>query len=364
VGDLSPVERTGIAIGRALQDWPGAAKVIVLDEPTATMPAAEASRLFEVVRRIRAQGLAVLYVTHHLDEVLELGDSVTVLRDGREIATRPVGGLIHQELVELMLGHAMQSHSPVLSAEVRESDEPVLRVSSLSAQTVTDVSVVVGRGEIVGVAGITGSGCDELLQAIVGDIPRSGSVEIDGKPVPANRPHLAVRAGLAYVPADRQRNSIIPSVDVRSNVTASGVKEFVHRGLLSGKAEQQEVQRWINLLAVRPNDPDAPVTSLSGGNQQKVVMARWLRRSPKIMVLIEPTQGVDIEARESIYAALRSTLQTGGVLLSSSDSDELAALCDRVVILRRGQLVTELSGSEITAENIESACLAGSADAA
>jgi ribose transport system ATP-binding protein len=266
--------------------------------------------------------------------------------------------------VELMIGHAMRSHSPVVSAGGVEGGEPVLRVSNLSAQTVANVSLAVGRGEIVGVAGITGSGYDELLQAIVGDIPRSGSVEIGGKPVPANRPHLAVRAGLAYVPADRQRNSIIPGVDVRSNVTASGVKEFVRRGLLSGRAEQQEVRQWINLLEVRPNDPDAPVTSLSGGNQQKVVMARWLRRSPKIMVLIEPTQGVDVEARESIYAALKSTLRTGGVLLSSSDSDELAALCDRVVILRRGQLVTELSGSEITAENIESACLAGSADAA
>jgi ribose transport system ATP-binding protein len=357
VGKLSQVERTGIAIARGLQDWPGAAKVIVLDEPTATMPAAEAARLFDVVHRLREQGLGVLYVTHHLDEVIQMADSVTVLRDGRQIVTRPVAGLSHAEIVELMLGRQLAAAAEESQHVVAASAQAVLKVEHLSTGVLRDISLTVQRGETVGVAGITGSGHHELLEAIAGAVQRKGSVEVAGTAVPPNRPHRAVRAGLAFVPDDRQRNSIVPGFDLQANMTASGVREFVRRGLLSMRAEQSEAMHWIDQLDVRPADPQAQITALSGGNQQKAVVGRWLRRSPKVMVLIEPTQGVDVGARASIYAALKRALEAGGVLLSSSDADELAALCDRVLILRRGRLIGELSRSDVSAEVIESMVL-------
>ena len=357
VGRLSAAQRTGVAIARALQDLDGRTRMLVLDEPTAAMPATEADRLFEVVAHLAEQGLGILLVTHHLDEVFRVADVATVLRDGRVVATRPVEGLTEHGLVDLMVGDQLEQAEHARHDQHALTGPECLAVDALSADAVYDVSLTLARSEIVGVAGLDGSGRVELLEAISGNRRRSGAVRIRGARVAANRPHAARRAGLGYVPADRTRNSTFADFDVTANITAAGVREYLRAGLLSARAERREAEQWIDRLGINPPDPSARVDSLSGGNQQKAVVARWLARRPAVLLMVEPTQGVDVAARESIYAAVRLAARDSGVLIASSDSEELAAICDRVLVLRRGRIAAQLRGSELTAAAIDRLCL-------
>jgi ribose transport system ATP-binding protein len=322
------------------------------------MPAAEADRLFDVVDRLAGQGLGVMLVTHHLDEVFRVAHVATVLRDGRRVATRPIADLTEKGLVDLMVGNQLEK------AEHARRDQSVtvgpecLTVRALTTEAVYEVDLTVARREIVGVAGIDGSGRVELLEAISGNRTRTGEVRVNGSITAGNRPHAARRAGLGYVPADRTRNSTFADFDVTANITAPGLTSYLRAGLLSPRAERREVDTWVQRLDIKPPNAAALIGSLSGGNQQKAVVARWLARKPAILVMVEPTQGVDVAARDSIYAAVRIAAEDSGVLIGSSDSEELAAICDRVLILRRGHICAELSGPALTAAAIDRLCLA------
>jgi len=364
VGSLAPVQKAGVAIGRAIQDWEsGGARVLVLDEPTSAMPNTEASKLFGVMERVRSQGLGVLFVTHHLDEVFEVADSVTVFRDGVSIATVPVQSLDHEALVELMLGHSKPERAIVVRSD--ELDHPMvatqstlLRLEAVSAGPNVGIDLHVGSGEIVGLAGVTGSGRDELIEAIAGHMTRTGDMFVEGRAIPQHRPHIARRAGIGYVPADRARNSVFPTFDVGSNITASGLRPHRRNSLLSLSSEAEEVEALMEQLDVLPRNRRANMMTLSGGNQQKAVVGRFIRRDPKILLLIEPTQGVDVGARGAIYSAIRSTAARGGcVLMSSSDADELAEICTRVVVLRRGSIVADLKDVILLGDVIEDLAL-------
>jgi len=359
VGSLRASERTGIAIARALDGWESAARLLVLDEPTASLPEAEVARLFDVIRTIRARGVGVIYVSHHLDEVLDLADRVTILRDGARVGTFAADDLDHDRMVELIVGRGSviaggEAETPGAPAEY----EPSLVVEDLSGTVLRGVSLQVGAGEVVGVAGLTGSGREELGPALFGAAGRSGSVSVRGNPVPAGRPDLAVAAGLGFVPADRKSLGLVASMVVRENVTLADLRPYLRGGILRHRKERSDVDAWLGMLDVRPRNQTLGTMRLSGGNQQKVLLARWLRIQPRVLVLDEPTQGVDVGAKAEIHRRITDAARDGaGVLVCSTDSAELVRVCDRVLVMQRGGIGAELLGRDISEERIDRLCL-------
>jgi ribose transport system ATP-binding protein len=351
VGELTISERTAVAVARALSPRRSAARLLVLDEPTANLPAAEADRLFALVRTVQASGVAVLFVSHHFDEVFAIADSVTVLRDGRHIDTRPMAGMTETELVELVIGRELDEYEASISTVT--AGVQVLCARGVTGRIVNDLDFDVNAGEVVGVAGITGSGREELAAMLFGGLPRSGQVTVDGTDVPIQRPDRAIALGVGLVPAERHANAAFLEASLRENVTMVDLRRNVVRGILRGSREKSDVAEWLTRLQVRPNRTEVPMAALSGGNQQKVVLARWLRQSPKLLILDDPTQGVDIGAKAEIHSLIGESAANGmAVLVMSSDHDELVRLCHRVLVLRAGQVVDELMGTSLNTERL------------
>ena len=359
VGTLRASERTAIAIARALDGWRSAARLLVLDEPTASLPEAEVTRLFDVIGTIRDRGVGVIYVSHHLEEVLAIADRVTILRDGARVGTFDAAELDHDRMVELIVGRgsAAPAAAPVQSG-APERHEPSLVAEDLSGAVLRGVSLRVGAGEVVGVAGLTGSGREELGPALFGAAGRSGSVSVEGNPVPAGRPDLAVAAGVGFVPADRKALGLVASMVVRENVTLADLRPYLRGGLLRHRKERSDVDTWLGLLDVRPRNQSLGAMRLSGGNQQKVLLARWLRIRPRVLILDEPTQGVDVGAKAEIHRRIVGAARDGaGVLVCSTDTAELVQVCDRVLVMQRGGIGAELLGRDISEERIDRLCL-------
>ncbi|WP_261575045.1 sugar ABC transporter ATP-binding protein [Frankia gtarii] len=355
IGRLSVSERTAIAVARAVSDHGGRTHVIVLDEPTVNLPKAEIQRLFRLLRLIRDRGVALIFISHHLEEIFELADRVTVLRDGEVVVSRSVTELNHDSLIELMLGRALRA---VRSDARAAAGAPVLTASGVCGQVVQDVDLTVHAGEVVGVAGITGSGRDELARLIAGSAPFTGRVAIDGEPLRSNRPDLFIRAGVVGVPAERTVNAALPDHSVRENLTISHLAPYSSFGLLRRSAERTDVRTLLEKFDIRPARPEQPIDSLSGGNQQKVMIARAMRLGPKVLVLDEPTQGVDVGAQAELHRLVRASVENGlGVLACSSSSEELSEIADRVLIMRSGRVVDELT-APLVADDISAATLA------
>lgn len=360
VGELRPTERVGVALARALDGWESA-NVLIVDEPTAALPRADINILFAAIRRVRERGIAVVYVSHRLHEVFEIADRVTVLRDAQRIGTYSVSDLSEPALVNLMVGSAVDTTggSP---ARPSAAVDPVLQVRGLTSDTLRSVDVSVRPGEILGIAGLTGSGREDLLGAIFARPRHSGgTVSIDGKIVPDDDPHASVNAGLAFVPADRRHLSSVESLSIQHNMTLTDLKRHSGRlGALRKRAEWEEAYQWIADLEIRPPDPDAPFVELSGGNQQKVIIAKWLRLHPKVLLLDEPTQGVDVYSKARIHHLARAAARKGtSILIASSDDKELCGVCDRVLIIRGGEVVAELAGQMIDESELARFQLAG-----
>jgi ribose transport system ATP-binding protein len=350
VGSLVISERTAIAIARALSGK-DAARLLVLDEPTANLPNAEAERLYELVRTVSRRGIAVLFVSHHFDEVFELATSVTVMRDGRMIDTLPVTDLTEDELIELVVGHPLGNHDQDSIAHHR--GDVILDIQEVFGSRVFGISMQVRAGEVVGIAGITGSGREEVLGLIFGANARQGIVQIEGVTLPGGKPDASVAAGIALVPAERLANAAFPEFPLRENVTVVDSSANLVRGFLSRGRESSDVQYWLNKLDVRPPSPDVPMTNLSGGNQQKVVIARWLREKPRVMLLDEPTQGVDVGAKSDIHRLIDEAASVGTcVVVASTDHEELVRLCHRVLVIREGCIVEELQAPGIDSDRI------------
>jgi ribose transport system ATP-binding protein len=349
VAELAAAERTGIAIARALHEWEQA-RVLVLDEPTAALPRHEVAVLFEAVRRVREKGLGVIYVSHRLDEVFDIGDRVTVLRDGRRVTTTSVQELDEERLVSLMVGG--EKLKPPRTREAAGS-EVVLSAEGICGVVVDNVDLTVRAGEVVGIAGLTGSGREEILPLLFGTTPRHGDVTVGGRAV-APHPVAAKRAGMALVSADRHATGSVTSLTVRENCTLTDLRRL-SRGpaLLRRSEERREVAEWIAALDVRPPRPEALFASLSGGNQQKVVLAKWLRLEPVVLLLDEPTQGIDVHAKATIHALARDVAAKGSaIVIASSDDAELCNTCDRILVMRDGRLVGEVDGERSTPEEI------------
>src|SRR4051794_20636173 len=357
-------QRTAIALARALSPRSTPARLLVLDEPTANLPAAEIDRLFATVRAVRDRGVAVLFVSHHLDEGFSLCDNVTVLRDGRHIITPPGKGLGEDGLIALMIGRQLDQFQ-VPSEVTTRAGEPVLWAQDLRTGVLAGVDLQVRPGEIVGVAGITGSGREEIALALFGGIDREGSVAIDGRELEAHRPDKAVEVGLALVPAERHANAAFLDSNLRENVSIVNPGHFKVGFLLNRKKEVSEVTSWLQKLKVKPPVPERGLSTLSGGNQQKVVLARWLRQKPKVLVLDEPTQGVDVGAKADIHVLVEEAAAEGtAVVVVSTDHGELTRLAERVVVLRNGRVADVLRRPHIDPDRITAATIGQSKGAA
>lgn len=361
VATLGAAERTGVAIARALQDVDQGVSIVVLDEPTASLPGADVDRLFDAVRRLKARGISVVFVSHHLEEVFEIADRVTVLRDGQVVGAKKVSELTMESLIELIVGRRVLAESAHRTIDA--AAEPRLVVEGLVGPGIESLSFSVKPGEVLGVTGLTGSGRDTLVGLLSGATPRyGGRVTVDGQELPNANPRGALRSGLAFVPVNRLRNGLLPLMSVRSNLTIANVERNKKGWRLSHSAEKSETQEWVGRLSVVTSGTEAPIATLSGGNQQKVMMARSFRLSPKVLLVDEPTQGVDIGAKEEIHAFVDQAADSGtAVVVCSTDSSELARVCDRVIVMYRGVIVETITReSGLIAENIDRALLAGS----
>ena len=341
VGELSLAQRQLVEIARGvLVD----SKLLVLDEPTTALTAGEVDRLFTVVRGLRDRGAAVLFISHRLEEVMAISDRLSVLRNGRSaLRDVPVAGLTPQEVIRAMVGRDV----PPVALAGGAVGEPVLQARELSCTgAFTDLSLTVHRGEVLGVVGLMGSGAVELAEVLAGTRAGTGRVTVDGHAVRLGSRRAALGAGIGYLPGDRDVDGVFPVLTVLSNATASGLDEVSSWGALTQARERRRVLGPLRALAVRPDDPGAPIRALSGGNQQKVLLARMLSGRPaQVLVTADPTRGVDIGARRDIHTALRRDADRGaGVLVVSTDLDEVVGLADRVVVMRAGRIAAELSG--------------------
>lgn len=356
-GALRPVARTMLAIARALHDqdddnghsreWRG---VLVLDEPTAALPEHESALLLGMLRRYAAEGYTIVLITHHLSEVLDIADGITVLRDGRHVTTRRADGLTYLELVELIVGSAIPERWERTPFNQAADEGNGVVVSGLSGGSVRDLDLVVRRGEVVGIAGMRGSGRSQVVKMIAGvHPPRGGTITINGHALPVGDIGAAITAGIAYVPEDRDRDASFADLDVRSNLLASRVGRYLRRGRLDTRAERDDARRLIGDFGIRSRGDQQIMSTLSGGNRQKVVLARWMRDQPALLLLDEPSQGVDVGARADIHRIIERAVEAGAAaLIVSSDFDELCLLCDRVIVMRAGRAVGQLERGDVT----------------
>jgi ribose transport system ATP-binding protein len=359
VRELSPTQRTALAVARVIRPSATPTRVVVLDEPTAALPAPDVERVFDVIRALQHQGLAVLYISHHLEEVFRLGGRVSVLRDGRRVATAAAEELDEEALISLIVGDLPQPVAQTSGSVDLSAAEPVLEVTALSAGSISELDLEVRPGEVVGVAGVDGSGRESLAMAIYGGINRSGDVLVAGRRLPAGRPDIAVAQGVGLVPADRSGHAVMEAMSVTANLTVAKLRTR-WRGLFVDHAgEDAEAESWVATLAIRPPRPEVPIGLLSGGNQQKVVLARWLRTAPKILILDEPTKGVDVSAVASIWGRIAEVAGAGtAVVVCSSDTDELVAGCHRVLVMRRGRVAAIAQGDTLQSSFVDAVALA------
>lgn len=360
VSQLARAEQTIIAIARALDGWSEEPGILVLDEPTAALSAADTEPLFAAVRNVVASGSGVIFVSHRLQEVFEIADQVTVLRDGRVVAARPIADLDSGELVRLIAGrHIDDLYTPPPPA----GTEVAFSVAGLSGPMLEQLDFEIHEGEILGIGGLQGSGREQVASLLSGASREgTGKLRIRENEVRVPmEPREAISFGVGCVPIDRLQKGSIPAFSMRENLTLPWLNPFRRAfGYLAREKERDEVRNWIESLDIRPADPERQLQYLSGGNQQKVVIAKWLRLKPRVLILDEPTQGVDVGAKASIHMLLADIARAGtGILITSSEDEELVNVCDRVLVLRNGRLSAELNGSTLTQGHLLRASIGG-----
>jgi ribose transport system ATP-binding protein len=361
VEDLSAVQRTQVAVARALTDE-SAARVLFFDEPTAMLPSSEVDKLFEVIRAMAELDVSSVYVSHRLEELSRIADRITVLRDGRVVASGKQVDFGREQLVSLIVGeeraHAARSHTGERGVPVAIAGAaPRLEFDGVSGGELVETSFAVRGGEVVGMAGLVGSGVDDISKVLVGSLTlTAGTVRIDGDELTRREPYELVLRRVAVLPSSRALRSVA-GLTVRENLTLSRLEPLWRRGRLQLGEERAEVAGMLETFNILPRQPERLLSQLSGGNQQKVSVARWLRIEPIVMVLDEPTQGVDVGGKHEILELLRTAAQRGmAILICSTDLEELEAVCDRVLIVREGQVRSELTGSALSRERIASEC--------
>jgi ribose transport system ATP-binding protein len=366
LGTLRTAQQQMVAIARGVSLG---AKVLVLDEPTSSLAEREVNLLYGLISKLKSRGTGIVYISHRFDELYAVCDRVTVLRDGKYVATRPLREIERIDLICLMLGKSREALALGATAftalAARPSGEvPLIRADSLRSGTkLRGVSLVIREGEVVGLAGLLGSGRTETARAIFGADPiDGGSIEVRGKRVEMRSPNDAIAAHIAFVPEDRKAEGIIPELSVRENLTLAALPSLTRLGIVDRARQQAVVDQFMTRFAIKASSPDQKIRELSGGNQQKVLLARWLCTNPQLLIIDEPTRGIDIGARGEIQALINELAQRGlGVLMISSDLEELVEGSSRVEVLRDGRDVAELQREEISEDSIIRAMASGSA---
>ena len=357
LGELGVGEQQMVALARAVSVD---ASVVIMDEPTSSLEPREVETLFGVIRSLRERGVAVVYVSHRLDELYAVCDAVTVLRDGRVVHTGPLAGLERLRLVSLMLGREMgevraEGTTKFGGDHEAASREPVLSAEELSVPHQLDgVSLAVRPGEVVGLGGLLGSGRTETVKAVAGALPLgAGRVTVAGVPLRTGSPPAAIRAGVSLLPEDRKSEGIVPGLSVRENIALAVLPRLSRAGLVSEARIDAVVATFMERLRIKASSPHQRAGELSGGNQQKVLLARWLAAEPKVLLLDEPTRGIDVGAKAEVQRLVDELAEDGlGVVLISSDLEELIEGSDRVVVLRDGAVVGELTDDEVTEDRL------------
>ena len=350
VKDLPLSRRQIVEIAKALARRP---RILILDEATSALTAADVTKVFAVLKRLRSEGLALLYISHRMHEIAEIADECTVFRNGRNVATYMAGTKTDNEVVEMMIGREYSHVFPPKQAAMPGGKPPILEARNLSwTQRLRDISLTVRAGEVVGLGGLDGQGQRELLLALFGVLKGvSGELLIDGKPTPIASPEAAKckQIGMALIPEDRKTEGLMLPMAVRDNLSFAALDRLSNAGIIDRPAERKAIEEMIKLLAIRTDGIDIPVGSLSGGNQQKVVIAKWLMVTPRIILLNDPTRGIDVGTKQEIYQLLRNLADSGAaIIFYSTDYDELIGCCNRVLVLYDGAVKRTLVEEEIT----------------
>jgi len=345
---LSPAQRQLVEILKAIK---GGVRLLALDEPTSSLTEAEVERLVAIVRRFRDDGVAIIYVSHRIREITRLADRVAVLRDGRLVAVRPAAETSEDEMVQLMVGRPITSFFGHAS---HATDRPVLQVQGLSTDWLRDVSLTIHAGEVLGLAGLIGAGRTELARTLFGLVPiTAGSVSVDGSRVSLRDPQSAIAVGFGFAPEDRKREGLFLPRSVGENISVSVLSRLRRLRFIRARAERQLVDRLIERLRVRTPSAAQEVSRLSGGNQQKVVLARWLARRPQVLILDEPTRGVDVGAKAEIYALIHELAADGmAILFISSELPEVLGVSDRIAVMQGGRITGVLPAAGATEQAV------------
>jgi ribose transport system ATP-binding protein len=356
LGELRVAERQLLEIAKAISLQ---AKVLVMDEPTTALNTEEVSRLFNVIRHLRESGMAIIYISHRMDEIFAIADRITVLRDGKLVGSKPASELTRDALITLMVGRELTDLYP---SSVREAGKEILNVKNLSVSAIPgrreiqEISFSVRAGEIVGLAGLLGSGRTEVLEALYG-VPNptrvSGEISIDGEIKKLASPRDAIQSGIGFMTEDRKGQSLVLVRSVSENASLAALSRFKRAGFLDLVKEKKSVSEVVQELRVKTPNLETSVAALSGGNQQKVVLAKFLLTTPKVFLLDEPTQGIDVGAKAEIYALIDRLAKEGAaVILATSEMPELLALCDRILVMCEGRIAGELLKANATQEGI------------
>jgi rhamnose transport system ATP-binding protein len=349
VRGLSIADQQVVEIAKALSFD---ARVLIMDEPTAALSGPEVARLFGVVNALKERGAGILFISHRLEEVFAICETVTVMRDGAVVSDEPTAGLTEDDLVRRMVGRDLDALFPKTDAPI---GAPVLDVQRLTREGVfTDVSFTVRAGEIVALAGLVGAGRSEVARAIFGiDKADGGHVEIEGRRLPNGKPTAAMAAGLAFVPEDRRQQGLVMELSIKRNATITSLARLTRAGLIAGKAERIMAEEWAQRLQLKFHSLNDDVGTLSGGNQQKVVLAKWLATEPKVLIVDEPTRGIDVGTKSEVHRLLSELAGQGlAILMISSELPEVLGMADRVLVMHEGRITGEIPRAEADEERI------------
>ncbi len=356
VSNLGVAQRQMVEIAKALSLN---ARILIMDEPTASLSGQEIDRLFEIVRGLKEEEVAMIFISHHLEEVSEIGDRVTVLRDGK-VVDRVPASTTHSELVRMMVGRSVEAQFPRRRPEI---EKVLLEIKNLSREGVLeDVSFSLRAGEVVGVAGIVGAGRTELARAIFGADPgEAGEVWVEGRRMERGDPREAKRRGMGFVTEDRQGQGIVPPLSVAENLGLASLERNTHVGLVNRREQRKQARKMIEDLNIRTPGPEQEIRFLSGGNQQKTVIGKWLLADSKVLIMDEPTRGIDVGAKVEIYELMNELTENGaGILMISSDLPEVLGMSDRILVMSGGRITGELSVEEANGENVMELATQGS----
>jgi rhamnose transport system ATP-binding protein len=350
VETLSMPEQQAVEIAKAIGSG---ARIVIMDEPTASLSEREVEQLFVVIARLREQGAGIIYISHRLEEIAAIADRVTVLRDGRTIASRDAADIDRSEMIRLMVGRELAAVFPKRSVALGDVALETRKLTH-SGSGVRDVSLTVRRGEILGIAGLVGSGRTQLAETIFGLAPAdSGEILVGGQPVRIGSPADAIRLGIGYVPEDRRQHGVILEMSIAANASLASLGAVSHRGLIDRPAERAAATRYVEQLRIKTASVTSDVGALSGGNQQKVALARWLSIAPAVLILDEPTQGVDVGSKAEIHALMQTLAERGlAIIMISSELPEILGMSDRIAVMHAGSIRGVLAREEATQASI------------